>query len=149
MLRKNIKQLIRFQQAKQSGLSFRYTRPILQSSSALKTRALGTIAEPTATAPAVSAFQELLGVGSQPVREDLTNTFYQRQLPTNLVRFSSSEGKRYFREAMDDGRAEGFFPLTGNFTTQSEPAYCGPSSCMYLSKRKREEETSIINLLHL
>ncbi|CAO3591158.1 unnamed protein product [Absidia cylindrospora] len=29
---------------------------------------------------------------------------------------------------MESNHAEGFFPLTGNFTTQSEPAYCGPSS---------------------
>ncbi|CAO3642697.1 unnamed protein product [Cunninghamella blakesleeana] len=29
---------------------------------------------------------------------------------------------------MEVGHAEGFFPLTGNFTTQSEPAFCGPSS---------------------
>ncbi|KAF7728071.1 hypothetical protein EC973_006708 [Apophysomyces ossiformis] len=33
---------------------------------------------------------------------------------------------------MEVGHTEGFFPLTGNFTTQSEPAYCGPSSCMFV-----------------
>ncbi|KAI8390156.1 Phytochelatin synthase-domain-containing protein [Blakeslea trispora] len=80
---------------------------------------------------ATSAFQDLLGVSSPKdngLGDDLKNTFYQRTLPTDLVRFASPEGKRLFREAMDDGHAEGFFPLTGNFTTQSEPAYCGPSS---------------------
>ncbi|KAI9478177.1 MAG: Phytochelatin synthase-domain-containing protein [Benjaminiella poitrasii] len=71
-----------------------------------------------------AAFQDLLGV----TNDDLKNTFYQRELPNTLVRFASPEGKKLFREAMDDGQAEGFFPLTGNFTTQSEPAYCGPSS---------------------
>lgn len=59
----------------------------------------------------------------------LQNTFYQRKLPSELVHFSSREGKALFREAMDLGHAEGFFNLTGNFTMQSEPAYCGPSSC--------------------
>ncbi|OBZ90008.1 Glutathione gamma-glutamylcysteinyltransferase [Choanephora cucurbitarum] len=78
-----------------------------------------------------SAFQDLLGVSSPKdgiLSDDLKNTFYQRELPTDLIRFASPEGKRLFREAMDDGHAEGFFPLTGNFTPQSEPAYCGPSS---------------------
>ncbi|KAI8877282.1 Phytochelatin-domain-containing protein [Backusella circina FSU 941] len=60
--------------------------------------------------------------------EDTSHTFYQRELPQHLIRLSSPEGKRLFRESMDEGYAEGFFPLTGNFTTQSEPAYCGPSS---------------------
>ncbi|PHZ14989.1 Phytochelatin-domain-containing protein, partial [Rhizopus microsporus ATCC 52813] len=80
------------------------------------------------TAPsATAAFRDLLGVQRQS-EEDLKNTFYQRELPKTLVRFASPEGKKLFREAMDDGYAEGFFPLTGNFTTQSEPSYCGPSS---------------------
>ncbi|KAI9320002.1 hypothetical protein BX666DRAFT_2018123 [Dichotomocladium elegans] len=79
-----------------------------------------------AVAAQTSAFQDLLGLsGPNP---DLKNTFYQRQLPETLVRFSSDEGKKLFRSAMEAGHAEGFFPLTGNFTTQSEPAYCGPSS---------------------
>ncbi|CDH61092.1 glutathione gamma-glutamylcysteinyltransferase [Lichtheimia corymbifera JMRC:FSU:9682] len=73
-----------------------------------------------------SAFQDLLGLTSPS--PDLKNTFYQRQLPETLVRFSSNQGKQLFRSAMEAGHAEGFFPLTGNFTTQSEPAYCGPSS---------------------
>ncbi|KAI8378062.1 Phytochelatin synthase-domain-containing protein [Radiomyces spectabilis] len=71
-------------------------------------------------------FKNLLGVTtSEP---DLSKSFYQRQLPTHLVRFASPEGKALFRKAMDVGHAENFFPLTGNFTTQSEPAFCGPSS---------------------
>ncbi|KAG2216910.1 hypothetical protein INT45_001839 [Circinella minor] len=73
-----------------------------------------------------NAFQDLLGLNNSI--PDLKNTFYQRQLPTTLVRFSSQDGKKLFRSAMEAGHAEGFFSLTGNFTTQSEPAYCGPSS---------------------
>ncbi|CEJ02028.1 hypothetical protein RMCBS344292_16045 [Rhizopus microsporus] len=87
-----------------------------------------TATDKQGTAPsATAAFRDLLGVQRQP-EEDLKNTFYQRELPKTLVRFASPEGKKLFREAMDDGYAEGFFPLTGNFTTQSEPSYCGPSS---------------------
>ncbi|GAA5805285.1 hypothetical protein HPULCUR_010800 [Helicostylum pulchrum] len=99
-------------------------------------RSIGTQTEAVTpkfeAAPAASvtaAFQDLLGVtSSDAAADDLKNTFYQRELPTTLVRFASPEGKKLFREAMDEGNAEGFFPLTGNFTTQSEPAYCGPSS---------------------
>lgn len=86
----------------------------------------------TSAASVTAAFQDLLGVSApSTTTDDLKNTFYQRELPTTLVRFASPGGKKLFREAMDDGHAEGFFPLTGNFTTQSEPAYCGPSSCKY------------------
>ncbi|KAJ1975237.1 hypothetical protein H4R34_004414, partial [Dimargaris verticillata] len=34
----------------------------------------------------------------------------------------------WFKESLASGHAEGYFNLAGNFTTQSEPAYCGPSS---------------------
>ena len=83
----------------------------------------------TTTATNHNAFQDLLGINNP--NPDLKNTFYQRQLPTTLVRFSSQDGKKLFRSAMEAGHAEGFFSLTGNFTTQSEPAYCGPSSCNF------------------
>lgn len=60
---------------------------------------------------------------------ELQNTFYQRKLPEELIKVSSPEGKLLFREAMDAGQTEGFFPLTGAFASQSSPSYCGPSSC--------------------
>ncbi|RCH85033.1 hypothetical protein CU098_003395 [Rhizopus stolonifer] len=116
----------------------RLTQLPLGSNKVSLARCIGTQAEtllrkpdpPSNEAPSVTAaFQDLLGVSSpNNNNDDLKNTFYQRELPTDLVRFASVEGKRLFREAMDDGHAEGFFPLTGNFTPQSEPAYCGPSS---------------------
>lgn len=103
-------------------------------------RSIGTQTEPNTNSriesetnpqSAKAVFQDLLGVRESATdsNDDLTNTFYQRDLPSSLVRFASPEGKKLFREAMDENHAEGFFPLTGNFTTQSEPAYCGPSSC--------------------
>ncbi|KAJ1918949.1 hypothetical protein H4219_002305 [Mycoemilia scoparia] len=55
-------------------------------------------------------------------------SFYRRQLPSHLTSFTSPEGRRVFKETLNDGYAEGYFNLAGNFTTQSEPAYCGPSS---------------------
>ncbi|KAI9287837.1 Phytochelatin synthase-domain-containing protein [Umbelopsis sp. AD052] len=59
---------------------------------------------------------------------ELQNTFYQRKLPEQLIKISTPNGKQLFREAMDAGQTEGFFPLTGAFASQSSPSYCGPSS---------------------
>ncbi|KAI8991776.1 Phytochelatin synthase-domain-containing protein [Mycotypha africana] len=110
------------------------TEPI-QEDSNMCTSTDSTTQQPSVTTESVkAAFEHLLGVvpktsdTSNKNDDDLKNTFYQRELPSTLVRFASPEGKKLFREAMDEGHAEGFFPLTGNFTTQSEPAYCGPSS---------------------
>ncbi|RKP33482.1 Phytochelatin synthase, partial [Dimargaris cristalligena] len=55
-------------------------------------------------------------------------TFYRRELPPLLTAFTSAKGRALFKESLLQGTAEGYFNLAGNFTTQSEPAYCGPSS---------------------
>ncbi|KAL1922353.1 uncharacterized protein VTP21DRAFT_9892 [Calcarisporiella thermophila] len=55
-------------------------------------------------------------------------TFHGRELPSHLISFTSKHGKKLFTEALHQGTAEGFFNLAGNFTQQSEPAFCGPSS---------------------
>ncbi|KAI9485965.1 MAG: Phytochelatin synthase-domain-containing protein [Benjaminiella poitrasii] len=46
----------------------------------------------------------------------------------SLVKFTSVEGKRLFRNAMVQGHAESFFKLMGNFSTQSSPSHGGVSS---------------------
>ncbi|KAK9716772.1 hypothetical protein K7432_006686 [Basidiobolus ranarum] len=56
------------------------------------------------------------------------NTYYRRMLPSCLTSFTSEEGKKIFKESVFQGYAETYFSLANNFTTQSEPAYCGPSS---------------------
>jgi len=55
-------------------------------------------------------------------------SFFRRELPDLCISLSSAEGKRLFSEALVDGRAEACFPLLEQFTTQSEPAYCGLAS---------------------
>jgi len=55
-------------------------------------------------------------------------SLYRRPLPGSLVPFSSAEGRVLFREALDAGTLESFFPLIEQFHTQSEPAYCGLGS---------------------
>jgi glutathione gamma-glutamylcysteinyltransferase len=57
-----------------------------------------------------------------------TTTFYRRELPIDLASFTSSRGKSLFRNALLSGNAEIYFSLSGNFTMQSEPAFCGLGS---------------------
>ncbi|KAF9091957.1 hypothetical protein BGX27_001926, partial [Mortierella sp. AM989] len=66
----------------------------------------------------------------KPSCDDMTlkNSFYRRKLPEHLISFTSPKGKKLFREMLEEGYGEGYFSLVGNFTTQSEPAFCGPSS---------------------
>eukprot|EP00300_Choanocystis_sp_HF-7_P006693 c14850_g1_i1.p1 GENE.c14850_g1_i1~~c14850_g1_i1.p1 ORF type:complete len:502 (+),score=72.69 c14850_g1_i1:152-1657(+) len=54
-----------------------------------------------------------------------TTSFYMRELPPSLIAFSSSEGKEIFKEALADGTMECYFVLSEQFSTQSEPAFCG------------------------
>jgi hypothetical protein len=49
-------------------------------------------------------------------------SFYRRDLPSNLISFTSDEGKLIFREALAEGYMESYFSLVGNFATQTEPA---------------------------
>ncbi|CAM6107777.1 unnamed protein product [Calypogeia fissa] len=54
---------------------------------------------------------------------------YRRALPSPpATDFGSAEGKMIFREALQDGTMEGFFPLIAHFQTQAEPAFCGLAS---------------------
>ena len=63
-----------------------------------------------------------------------TSSFHGRPLPLDCVGFSSDEGKRRFGEALMAGDCEAFFPLSEQFITQDEPAFCGISSlCMVLN----------------
>jgi glutathione gamma-glutamylcysteinyltransferase len=55
-------------------------------------------------------------------------SFYRRPLPDGLIGFSTAEGRALFREALEAGTLEGFFPLAEQFHTQAEPAYCGLGS---------------------
>lgn len=56
------------------------------------------------------------------------SSFHKRPLPSNLIALSSKKGKQLFREALDAGTLESYFPLAEQFITQSEPSYCSISS---------------------
>ena len=55
-------------------------------------------------------------------------SFHGRCLPENLVALSSTEGKNRFKESLEDNTLEAYFPLSEQFLTQAEPAYCGLTS---------------------
>jgi glutathione gamma-glutamylcysteinyltransferase len=55
-------------------------------------------------------------------------SFYRRPLPPDCVALDSAQGRRLFERSLYAGRAEPFLPLVSQFTTQSEPAFCGLGS---------------------
>ncbi len=54
--------------------------------------------------------------------------FYRRQLPDTCISFSSEEGQKIFKEALQTGHMNCYFRLAAQFRTQDEPAFCGLSS---------------------
>ncbi|KAG9406014.1 hypothetical protein AC1031_003938 [Aphanomyces cochlioides] len=57
--------------------------------------------------------------------QDMPKSFHQRPLPPTCVAFSSPEGRQLFQEAIVDGHMAIYFPLAEQFTTQTEPSFCG------------------------
>jgi Phytochelatin synthase len=55
-------------------------------------------------------------------------TFYRRSLPDTCVAFSSKLGRNYFESAMRHRGLKSYFHLMEQYTTQSEPAFCGIST---------------------
>lgn len=51
-------------------------------------------------------------------------SFYMRELPASagLILYDSPEGKKIFKQALEEGGLEAFFPLSQQFLTQEEPA---------------------------
>lgn len=55
-------------------------------------------------------------------------TFYRRQLPDTCTAFSSPQGRAMFASALQHKGLRSFFHVMEQYTTQSEPAYCGLST---------------------
>ena len=55
-------------------------------------------------------------------------TFYRRPLSDSCTALSSPQGRTLFELSLRNKGCKSFFVLTEQFTTQSEPAYCGISS---------------------
>ena len=72
---------------------------------------------------------ELTNSLATPVAEATTETHYKRDLPnSSCVSFSSKKGKLLFKQGLMAGTMENYFSLAEQFTTQQDPAYCGPAS---------------------
>lgn len=52
-------------------------------------------------------------------------SFYKRRLPSSCIAFSSRPGKEIFASALSHSGLKSFFALIQQFSTQTEPAYCG------------------------
>ncbi len=70
-------------------------------------------------------------------------SFYQRPLPPNLARFDAPENRQRFIQAVANGTAEAYFPLAQQFTTQTEPAFCGPSCLAMILNTLRIDPNTI------
>ncbi|CCI42660.1 unnamed protein product [Albugo candida] len=57
----------------------------------------------------------------------LEATLYRRVLPQDCIAFSSTQGRRLFKEAInsESNFMQIYFPLAEQFITQAEPAFCG------------------------
>mmetsp|Transcript_20640 Transcript_20640/g.26854 ORF Transcript_20640/g.26854 Transcript_20640/m.26854 type:complete len:545 (-) Transcript_20640:159-1793(-) len=64
------------------------------------------------------------------------SSFYQRSLPTSCIAFSSERGKELLIECLEKNPS--YFPLSEQFHTQTEPAYCGLSTLVM-----------VLNALHI
>jgi len=59
---------------------------------------------------------------------NVDKSFYMRPLPSELVDFTSRQGKELFCQGLVAGTMECYFPLAQQFVTQNEPAYCGAAT---------------------
>jgi len=55
-------------------------------------------------------------------------SFYKRPLPETCTAFTSPAGRSIFASALQTNGLKSYFPLMEQFTTQSEPAFCGIST---------------------
>ena len=52
-------------------------------------------------------------------------SYHRRIMPPSLIQLSSPKGRLMFQESLASGMGNSFFPLSEQFLSQSEPAYCG------------------------
>jgi len=76
--------------------------------------------------------RETLICNNEPPTTPPKWSFHKRTLPKNLKALSSSEGKKLFLESLQNGHAESYFPLSEQFVTQGEPAFCGLSTLVMI-----------------
>ena len=78
---------------------------------------------PSAIAPTGGAPSSSSGAAAKTPENP---SFFRRELPSPpAVALSDEKGRELFHKAMAQGTLLGYFKLAEQFTTQSEPAYCG------------------------
>jgi glutathione gamma-glutamylcysteinyltransferase len=56
-------------------------------------------------------------------------SFHRRTLPSPpSIPFSSHQGREIFKKSLDSGNLDGYFFIAEQFSTQSEPSFCGLAS---------------------
>ena len=68
----------------------------------------------------------------QDKKTDPIDTVYRRNLPAVTTAFSSKKGKLLFKEALLADTMANYFKLAEQFTTQSDPSFCGPATLIMI-----------------
>jgi Phytochelatin synthase. len=63
---------------------------------------------------------------------DTNNSFHRRPLPSTCISLSSQRGQELFQSALRNNGTKAFFDLISQYHTQTEPAYCGPSTLVMI-----------------
>jgi glutathione gamma-glutamylcysteinyltransferase len=84
---------------------------------------MSTMTTPPSPPPAIAA-----ATATAPTTNTFSRSFYRRPLPESCVAFSSPPGRRLFDSALKHHGLKSFFALMEQYSTQSEPAYCGMST---------------------
>jgi glutathione gamma-glutamylcysteinyltransferase len=73
-----------------------------------------------------------MGLPFPPSLPTPKSSFHKRELPSNLIQFSSKEGKKLFTKSLVSDMANAYFPLSEQFLSQSDPAYCGVATLIMI-----------------
>lgn len=90
-----------------------------------RSRSTCTLLAGGAEASHASTFAALSSGMIRPHASLPEKSVFRRELPDELVAFSSDRGRTRFAEAMAAGHVEPYFPLIEQFVTQDEPTFCG------------------------
>jgi hypothetical protein len=89
------------------------------------------VAEFAARSPSFSHFAVTMSSAAK------AGIFYRKPLPNPpCIPFSSEQGRSIFQEALGAGSLNCFFPLSEQFLTQDDPAFCGLSSMAMVLQRE-------------
>lgn len=74
---------------------------------------------------------------NEPLPPPLPEPIYsvhKRVLPSSLTAFSSPAGRKYLIESIVEKTAESYWALTEQFVNQSDPAFCGITTLLMVSR---------------